>query len=378
MRVKDWTKTLVLAALTVLAGCKRQTLGLGHTTGYVVGPTSDIHTFGAGGGSGDEEVAQLSPDVLNGSVLIATRLQDKRVKFCSGSLIAAEVPGDPYRVLTNHHCFAETDEEDKAKPEVLPEACTFTVAHFGFINGQTATSASAGCKAGSLRTNFDGDLAVFTLDHNPPEKFKPLQLWDGEDGAAGRAAAIVHYPDTEENMASPPEGGAQLPTAAVTLNDCQVLGLFPVSEWDLDRTLPFSLRHTCDLIHGSSGSALIDVKTSKILGVNWGGIKISYDDGDRTDNVATRASYVQAFLTFKQDALIQAADTKRQQNSLAATKKEDDGLGAKGDNLKKTFKKSCGVVSAEAGTGTSPWVVFLLLGLGLFLPFTVSGRRLGE
>ena len=67
-------------------------------------------------------------------------------------------------------------------------------------------------------------------------------------------------------------------TQTSPLDDCKVIGPFDVSEWDLDRTLPFSLRHTCDLIHGSSGSGLIDAKTGKVLGVNWGGIKIAIEN----------------------------------------------------------------------------------------------------
>src|SRR5690606_36021161 len=95
----------------------------------------------------------------------------------------------------------------------------------------------------------------------------------------------------------------KLPAASITDNDCRTLGGFAVDEWNLDRTLPFSIKHTCDLLHGSSGSALVDIETEKILGVNWGGIKIQYGDKSETVNAATAAPYVIAFLTNKLEVL---------------------------------------------------------------------------
>lgn len=341
-----------LAALALTGGCKRKPdlheLSYGA---YIVGASNDIKPF-------DGEPAtlkELDPDAAAASVLVATKMGDKRVKFCSGTLIAGD------RILSNHHCFAETDGEGKATRELLKEACTETRIYFGYLPGHAAQAWSTTCAAGSLRTNFEGDLSVFKLAGSPPDKYKPLALWDGDDTPTGRAAAIVHYPDVEERMELPPEGGAKLPTAAITLDDCQVQGAFAISEWDLDRTLPFSLRHTCDLIHGSSGSALIDLKTSTILGVNWGGIKITYDNGVRTDNVATRASYVKAFLEGKTDALVKSAETEKQRYGASALPKQDEdegGLGKKSAGVVDTAKKAaCGV----AGGGTTEAALALIL-----------------
>ncbi len=368
MRVKDWTKGFGLVVLAAAPGCKKQDLGPNRESGYVVGPTNDIYNVGESGSEGAVQIKELSQEAVNGTVLIATRLPDKRVKFCSGTLITADSPEGGLRVLTNHHCFAETDADDKATRATLPEACTETQVYFGFFTGQTQSSTSVSCRAGSLRTNFEGDIAVFELASAPPEKYRPLALWDGEDAPEGRVAGIVHYPDTEENMASPPEGGPKLPTASVTVNDCRVTGLFAISEWDLDRTLPYSLRHTCDLIHGSSGSALIDLKTSTILGVNWGGIKISYDAGTRTDNVATRASYVAAFLAGTTGEMVKQAEGKRKDADLQAANK-DENVGQKAKESVAKARKACGAVAGSVSTS-----LILLLG-GLALPF-FSLRRM--
>lgn len=357
----------ILTVFAIVPACKKTDLKANHQSGYIVGPSNDILSVGGEGSEGAVAIKELSPLAVNGTVLIATKLSDKRVKFCSGSLIAAETAADHYRILTNHHCFAETDSDDKATPKRLPEACTKTTVYFGFFAGQTASSVAIACLPGSLKTNFEGDLGVFELVSNPPEKYQPLSLWDGEDAPEGRLAGIVHYPDTEEHMESPPAGGPRLPTASVTVNDCHVVGPFAISEWDLDRTLPFSLRHTCDLIHGSSGSALIDLKTSQILGVNWGGIKISYDSGTRTDNVATRASYVTAFLTGKTAEMMTVADGKRHDANLAAAQK-DENVGQKAKNSLARARKSCGVTGSSVST--SLW----LLLAGLVVPLLSLSR----
>lgn len=347
-----------LAAVGPLSttACKKAIVETSRTA-YIVGPTRDIMPVDR------EAETRLDVDVLSASVMIATRLGNKRLKFCSGTLVEPTSAGGNFRVLSNHHCFAETDAEDKATPKLLPEACSFTKVYFGYLPGKTQNAFVSGCEAGSLRTNFDGDLSVFTLSVNPPPKHKPLALYEGEGVGVGRSALIVHYPDVEERMEAPPEGGAKLPTAAVTLDDCKVLGEFDVSEWKLDRTLPFGLRHSCDLIHGSSGSGLIDVQTGALLGVNWGGIKISYADDLRTDNVATKASYVAAFLANRVEAEVAAAETRREADAVAATKSRGE-VDDKSRSVADSLKASCGVAGVSSGRGAA-----LLLGLALLTPF---------
>lgn len=344
--------------------CKRQMVEV-STTAYIVGPTNDIRPALA---SGETEVPQTAVDA---AVLVATRMQDKRIKFCSGTLVAPAAGQTNYRVLTNHHCFAETGADGKATKALLLEACTFTTVYFGYLSGQAKDAEAVTCTAASLRTSFEGDLAVFTLSHNAAERYRPIALWDGEEAPEGRAAVIVHYPDIEAEAETPPEGGPRLPTAAVTVADCKVIGLFDVAEWSLDRTLPYSLRHSCDLIHGSSGSGLIDVATGKLLGVNWGGIKITYDSGVRTDNVATRASFARAFLEGSEASLVSAtAEQKRTGRSVAqgSSQGSDANAQTKESAGKSMKKKACGVIE---GAERNACVALLAL---FALPLIVAWR----
>ncbi len=351
--------SLALCGGLAASGCKQGFQV--STTAYVVGPTVDIISIDK------PTVEKIDPDVLNASVMIATRLESKRVKFCSGTLIGPETGADGYRVLSNHHCFAVADADGKATQAMIPEACKGTTAYFGFLRGQAGEATPVACKPGSLRTNFDGDLSVFTLASKPPEKHRPIVINEKEDGLENRAALIVHYPDVDAEMEVPPDGGPKLPTAAATLNDCKVVGPFAVSEWDLDRTLPFSFRHTCDLIHGSSGSGLIDAKTGKLLGVNWGGIKISYDDGVRTDNVATRARYVLAFLNGTVEDEMKQIEARRQSaDAVASTKAEGGELKGRTQTVAENVKKRCGVVAEHPARSHA-----LALVLALLAPFCV-------
>lgn len=374
------TRIVALSGLVALAGttslvsgCKRPAVEVG-TTAYIVGPTNDIKPASGNDGSSDPGI---TPAVMNAAVLVATKLADKRVKFCSGTLVAPEAGQQTLRVLTNHHCFAVPGADGKATKALLVEACSFTTIYFGFLPGQAREAESVGCQAGSLRTNFEGDLAVFTLAHNPPDKYQPLALWSGEDAPVGRAAAIVHYPDVETQAETPPEGGPKLPTAAITVTDCRIQGAFATSEWDLDRTLPYSLRHSCDLIHGSSGSGLIDVLTGTVIGVNWGGIKITYDDGQRVDNVATKASFAQAFLDGREDEVVRQtqAGVGQSGNLGSAGKNSDDGEKKSESFGSSVAKKACGTLSASAAEVGSRLPGYVLLLLPLMVSLLSKRRR---
>jgi len=301
------------------------------------------------------------------SVLVATWLAEGRVKFCSGSLVKGEPGHAPLRVLTNHHCFANVSEDGESSADLLPDSCTRTKVYLGFTAKDSASAKMVGCRPGSLRTNFDGDLAVFTLSEELPATYRPFTIWDGDVAPVGRKAMIIHYPDVPEKMAIPRGERVKLPTAAVTKANCEVLGTFTKSEWSLERSLPFSLRHTCDLIHGSSGSALIDVETGKILGVNWGGIKIRYANEIRTTNVATQANYVQAFLNDDSVRLTQIAA-----NPSSGLATAGEGSAERSDKRSASGLKDavCGVL----GSG-SPGQPLLMLILMLAIPLFFSVRK---
>lgn len=353
--------TAAIALCSSFYACKKPKLEAGRTA-YIVGASNDIETVGS-----DNRDA-VDPDVLRSAVLIVTRTDGDKIKFCSGTLIEPELPGENLRVLSNHHCFAMTGENELASEMLMPGACTSTKVYLGFLPGETSNAAINKCAPGSLRTNFSGDLSVFTLAEEVSANYKPASLYDGPDQGIGRRALIVHYPNIEENLEAPADGKVELPTAALTLNDCQVLGEFDPIEWSLDRSLPISLRHTCDLIHGSSGSGLIDAETGKILGVNWGGIKVSYSDHQRIDNVATKAKFVEAFLANRADEEIAAVEARREE---AAGKKNASAGGIERRTRALFGSQKSGQCGVILGTKGQSYHVLNCLSL-LVVPFFIA------
>ena len=353
MKQRQWLVLGILGSMLLFAACKE--IRRVSRTSYII-DADNIDKVDS------TNVSSIPAKVLNASVLITTYLQDKKIKFCSGTLIAPAIEGGNMRVLTNHHCFAKAGADGQSTSTVFFEACTNTTVYFGFVPGVRSELLTQNCEEGTLRSHYEADVAVFTLSQNPPERFAPLELWEGED-PVDRNALIVHYPDKEEHLTKVPGYAVKLPAAATTINDCQVFGSFPVSEWELDQTLPFSLRHTCDLIHGSSGSGLIDAETNKILGVNWGGIKITYPDGVRTDNVATKASFIRSFLADQAEVEVQRVTEEKNNHLANAKKKEKENAGGFGDALK---AGNCGVIG---GKDTPAVGAFLLILLGILPVF---------
>ncbi|MEN9834595.1 MAG: hypothetical protein RL011_788 [Pseudomonadota bacterium] len=339
--------TLLLASTF---GCKKKPLSV-STTAYILGPQSLIAVVSP------REQSEIDPRVLNASVLVSTRLGPSEVKFCSGTLIESDQPGGNLRVIANHHCFAEVDSEGIATSELLPEACLNTKVYLGFFAGQTESSTITECLPGSLRTSLDGDLSIFRLAAKVPDQFQPLSLANPNSNLAGRQTLIVHYPDIKSAKVESPDGGPKLPLAQVTRERCKVIGNFPIGHWQFDRSLPYSVKHTCDLTHGSSGSGLIDVATSQLIGVNWGGIKINDNGQTETVNVATGISFVHAFLNFNTAKIEQEAAKALVASEASSTApKENSGgvLHATGV----TKRLGCGVVGvAKDGPEFYGWIL---------------------
>ena len=321
------------------------------------------------------EQSEIDPKILNASVLISTRLGPTDVKFCSGTLIPSDQPGGNLRVLTNHHCFAEVDEEGIATSELLPEACVDTKIYLGFFSGQTRSSTIVDCLPGSLRTSMDGDLSVFRLATQVPDQFQPMTLGSSNTNLAGRQALIVHYPDIKSAKVESPTGGPKLPVAQVTRDNCKVLGNFPIGHWQFDRSLPYSLRHTCDLTHGSSGSGLIDAATGQLIGVNWGGIKINEDGKTEAINVATGITFVNAFLNFNTAKIEQQAASALAASDLDAKKHQKTGGMLQTTGV--TKKLGCGVIGVATDEGDKRLMALWMLPLALAFLGSVyrKGRR---
>lgn len=275
-----------------------------YQPGYIIGPTNDIERLA----EADASALSIDHDILkmaiSSSVLAVTVLETGKMKFCSGSLIHGKTSTDLPRIITNHHCFAHKIEgTNRALPNTIPEACVETTVHFDFataIAGEETVTRK--CQRGSLVTNYNADFAVFTLDQKLPTQYKPFEIWEGNI-PADREAFIVHYPSAEESGEGKDaeqilsELGAYFPKKAITIKNCRVIGKFREEFWHLNPNLPFGLRHTCDLVQGSSGSGLVDAKTGKLLGINWGGITLKVNNEKREDNVASSAEYLRQFVS---------------------------------------------------------------------------------
>lgn len=342
-------------------------------SGYIVGGTNDIVSVTP------ENQSSIPSRALNASVLLATHTSDGKIKFCSGVLIAADPATGKFRVLSNHHCFAQSAGENDVSPKLLPEACTSTHIYFSLTKDSAADSSFSTCVPGSLRTHFDADVAVFSLVEPPPADATPLGLWTGPDPApAGRKALIVHYPDISDNLVPMLSERARLPAASVTLEDCKTSGVFDQGQWHLDHSLPFGIQHTCDLVHGSSGSPLIDAETLSIIGINWGGIKIKVNTVVQTYNVATRARYIAAFLGNDIKALNDPVQISIDPGAVAgngSTPNVDEEKNKK-DLASAARKAACGVVGYSDSENS--WLLKFFLLIPLLLLLFMRRRRPGS
>jgi hypothetical protein len=341
------TSVATISAAFFLLGCKP--LMEMSTTAYIVGPTNDIKQI-----KSEDLIKNDIVDIANASVLIATTLKNDARKFCSGTLI--KDLQDRTCVLTNHHCFAEVDENEMVSDQLIAEACIETTVYFGFHKDKALSVQEGSCLKDSLRTNPRGDLALFCLGEAPPASAKTLKIAKTPVFDSEVPALIVHYPDVLENRIPINNTGVKLPSASLTINDCYTDGVFNTQNWRHDRALPYAIRHTCDLIKGSSGSALIDRSSKEIIGVNWGGIALQYSDRTDMINVATHSDYVQAFLENRTDELIQQANIRLTSSS--------SNLARQKANANSKVTTSCGTLHAGLAS-TNQWFMMLLL----FLPF---------
>jgi hypothetical protein len=350
-----------MTACVALSGCKKKPNEVSRSA-YIVGPTNDIVNFG----DSSEGSSPKSIDLLKSTALISTLLRSGKIKFCSGVLYQAP---EGLRILTNHHCFAKTGDDGLSTAELFPAACEGTTVYLGFSPSKNPTPFQTTCAAGSLRTDFQGDLGIFALTDAPPPDYLALTLFEG-GYTKGQKAKIIHYPDVKDNMAAPPGSKVNLPKASTTLDNCEVIGPFPRQEWELDRTLPYSIRHTCDLIHGSSGSALVTADTHQILGINWGGIKVTYDDETRTDNAATRNDYVSEFVTGKKDNPNLGRTSSDAVGVENAAGEESEKKKDKKTSWLQTMVKGagCGVIGESKSSGplNGLWLLMMPLLLCLF------------
>lgn len=309
---------IFLLSLLLIASCR----GRKEFTrpGYIIGPTNDIERLNRI----DPADIDIDSDVLEAakqsSVLVLTTLASGGARHCTGSLVRAKQEGGLPRIVTNHHCFAKKseDNENRSLEELIPEACDGTMVYFTTAienetddeeteeteqksNPELTNHLARACQKGSLQTNYGADLAIFTVAEQLPEGYLPFKIWQGVI-PDNRSAFIIHHPsakktgDESDKTSQEKIAGLSLPTKAITSENCQVLGRFQPELWHKNPNLPFGLRHTCDLVKGSSGSGLIDAQTGQLLGVNWGGITYVINQSEYKDNVASSAEFLEQFV----------------------------------------------------------------------------------
>jgi hypothetical protein len=357
----------ILLSLLPSAGCKPLKNNGSERAGFILGANNIVNL--------DSKTVNEVPKIAtDAAVMIATTLEKNSIKFCSGSLIEPALGGEKPRILTNHHCFAKESAAGDILPDLRSEACVKTVIYFGFNELTKYKPIRVNCLKGSLRTDPIGDLAVFELATDAPPGVVPFSLWPEDFPPPGRKAFIVHHPDVKENLHLPEGGDTPLPAASVTFEDCETRGLFPEDQWPLDPVLRFSFRHTCDLIHGSSGSALIDVDTNAILGTNWGGMKVNLASGQQIDNVSTKPGYIRNFVNdgadYRYQILAEGTAAKPENGKPGNPNIAASAKAAGGADPGKAFSiGKCGTISARtpiANTGMQFAVLLLFVGPLIF------------
>lgn len=320
-------KFSLLMATMCLAGCKPSLISHLRTTAYIIGGKDNIRRIEDRTPVDPAAVApteDLIKRIAETAVLIVTPLTTGETRFCSGNIYKSA--NGPV-VLTNRHCFSPDKEHSASAVGFDPWACEKTQIYRGFDLATAQPSIKTTCEKGSLRVNPKLDLAVFKLADGAIENGLELRATDPAPAERLRAL-IVHFPDVESqrirmDITKFPGAPATAPRMAVTFEDCNTAGYFKPDAYSVDPSLPYAIRHTCDMIKGSSGSTLVDASTGESLGVNWGGIKFGDTPTSETYNIATRAGLVASFLAMPESDLDKFL--------LALAEKPPEGLVGNGE-----------------------------------------------
>ena len=306
-------------------------------------------TYGPGlviGENDIERVADVDPDTLpvareifDAASLSAPMLivlhdaEEKRltVANCSGLLVEGE--GSLPRVLTNRHCFLGPKEQ-----KVSPATCARTFVYFDKVGTKQQSAhipkIERKCKSGSLRTSLEGDLAVFTLNASLPPNYAYAKIWEDNKISVSHSAFAIHYPDDPKAGVGKVKitGQFEIPLPAskipalpksLTIRNCRLQRRAPFEQKFVKKLIalgfpkdlavslpykaPYAMLHACDLTGGSSGAALYDVKTGKVLALHFGMVAFIVSQSGReaifAGNAATQAMHVRQFLNGEKVAL---------------------------------------------------------------------------
>ena len=280
--------TKLLLTWLVLLSCEVPRPSLSRR-GNIIG-VNEIVPVAVAREAGQVDAAVLTRS-LSAAALLVTLVRG-RYRHCFGSLLPAAEGEQPPRIITNKHCFAA------AREQLPASSCARTSVYFNFSQPE-ATLLGRRCLPGSLRTHDSADLAIFTLRRELPPPHRPFTLWKGVIPAQ-HAAFLLHYPHVIHSFSSPARSVSQLPgtrhyfpITAVSADGCVVKGRPKQGLW---RLVPFGMAHSCDMTKGSSGAALIDFDTGKLLGISWGGLKLQVGNITQKVNFAVSADFLRKFI----------------------------------------------------------------------------------
>ncbi|MBP9708042.1 MAG: hypothetical protein KBD78_10375 [Oligoflexales bacterium] len=272
---------LIVFFLAPQKSCKAQ-IKNSSKVAYVIGE-NDIETI--------KSIDDLPKGVVEAAVFITVDNRgENSIKTCSASLLNL---GDenPIFVLTNKHCFLYSENNP-----TNAELCRNTTLYLNplGLNGLTELS----CAENSLHLSPEMDLAVFAI--KPDEALADSLALQGLelkfDYKLGDETFLIHYPKTDKDEIYLDDARISVPAPALTNGDCRVIGDFAENLWVQEPQLKYSLSHSCDMTFGSSGSALIDRQSLKIIGINWGGVELNGDDQNRFRNAAITSTHIFSFL----------------------------------------------------------------------------------
>ena len=248
------------------------------------------------------------------SPLIMVKLKDgnrKGARFCSGVLIAGK---DAPRVLTTQSCFKQTAA--KETPDIISNACANTVVYFDKHDvpprkkGDIVPKLERGCKSGSLRTSFAGNIAVFTLSEGLSSNYKVTEIWQEDEIIDKRKVFSIYYPSglSPIGRIKPEkiEGGfnGKAPPKLMNMANCHIDQRLPPSFHQdpklqhMVHKLPYAVAHNC-IIKQGLGAGLIDMETGKLLALHYGQLQA----GEHTLPIATHVLHLRQFLNGEKIAL---------------------------------------------------------------------------
>ncbi len=285
---KTFNRCLIgVIAIGVLPHCKFTKKQLGNHSGFIIGLNNMVPSTAT---SIEENEVSLSQIRAIGS--IASVESGRGTHFCTGFAIKPKKEGQNPLIVANYHCFSQ---HSATNADFAPWACTQTKIYFGAKSDDANSLFAVGCKTGSLRGNAAADIAVFEAATALPEDIDLFELED-MPYSESRAALLIHHPFTVDNMVSLPSESQKVPGSVINKVDCNTSLPVRSQATRPETGFKFDIAHTCDIVEGSSGAPLIDLKSGKVIAVNWGGIQWGEGDDSVYENRAVDAAWVKAYL----------------------------------------------------------------------------------